>query len=130
MRAFAGAVGSIVLLGGCGLDPKLSVIDERVFVPRCATAGCHDDGSKVGQLVFGPGRTYGQLVGVPAKNVGAMDDGLLRVKPGDADASFLLTKVRDHVPVRYGVRMPPNDPLTDDEIAAIEAWINAGAPND
>ena len=114
------------------LESPYLEIDEVLEIARDgAAAGCHDDGARAGQLVLGPGRSHAQLVGVAAKNVGAVDDGLLRVKAGDSEASFLVIKVRDHVPVRYGVRMPwTGDALTDDGTAAIEAWIDNGAPND
>lgn len=127
-------VGLLALaLAACGVQPTLSSLQESVFTPRCATAGCHDDGSRVGQLSLSAGSTHAALVNVAAKNVGVVDDGTLLVKPGDPAASFLVTKVRDKVPVSAGVRMPPNgsgDPLTEEEIAAIEEWVRAGAKND
>jgi hypothetical protein len=122
-----------VALAACGVQPTLSSLQENVFTPRCATAGCHDDGSRAGQLSLAPGRSHVAIVGVAAKNVGVVDDGTLLVKPGDPDASFLVTKVRPKVPVAAGVRMPPSgsgEPLSDEEIAAIEEWVRAGAKDD
>lgn len=122
---------AVLVLSACGLDPKLSVLEEKLFVPRCNTSGCHDAGGKAGQLDLTPGKAFAQLVNRPALNVGASDDALLRVKPGDPDHSFLVLKLRDHVPVAYGVRMPANGaPPTADELAAVAAWVEGGAPND
>jgi len=54
-----------------------------------------------------------------------------RVVPGDPDASFVMTKVHaQDVICSLGTRMPPPpaDRLPACEIAAIAAWIAAGAP--
>ena len=48
------------------------------------------------------------------------------VVPGDADASLLVRAVRRQDPAV--APMPPDEPLTGDEIALIEAWVAAGAP--
>jgi hypothetical protein len=69
--------------------------------------------------------THGSLVGVPSRE--APD--LVRVAPGDPDASYLLQKLTSATP-RDGERMPPDQPLASNKIEAIRAWIAAGAPND
>ncbi len=116
---------------GCDTPVTFSSIQSDVLTPRCATAGCHDSGERpAGQLALVAGRSYAALVGQPARNVGAVDEGLLLVKPGDPDQSFLVLKVREHVPVRYGIPMPQSNRLSSDEVARIEAWVAAGAPND
>lgn len=48
------------------------------------------------------------------------------VVPGDADASLLVRAVRRQDPAV--APMPPDEPLTGDEIALIEAWVAAGSP--
>jgi cytochrome c553/uncharacterized membrane protein len=47
------------------------------------------------------------------------------IKPGDATGSYLIHRVLGDGPDEL---MPPEgDPLTDEQIKALEAWINAGA---
>ncbi len=116
---------------GCETNVTFSSLQREVLTPRCATAGCHDNGAQpAGQLSLVAGRSHTELVGRPARNVGAVDEGLLLVKPGEPDQSFLVLKVREHVPVRYGIPMPQTNRLSSDEVAHIEAWVAAGAPND
>ncbi len=122
----------LVACGGAAeRAPTLSEIEREIFVPRCNTAGCHDVTGKAGRLDLTPGTAFGQLVGVPAKNVGAVDDGLVRVVAGRAGESFVVRKLEAHVPVAYGVRMPVGAaPLTDAEVARVREWIDAGAHDD
>ena len=50
----------------------------------------------------------------------------LRVNPGDADASYIVHKLEGTATV--GEQMPlDGDPLDPATIAAIRAWIDAGA---
>ena len=52
----------------------------------------------------------------------------LRVMPGDPDNSFLIDKLRNR---DVGTQMPLGaEPLTEDEIARFETWINDGALRD
>lgn len=48
------------------------------------------------------------------------------VVPGDADASLLVRAVRRQDPAVSP--MPPDEPLSADEIALVEAWVASGAP--
>ncbi len=45
------------------------------------------------------------------------------VVPGNADASLLIQAVR-----YSDLEMPPNEPLPEKQVAALTAWVNAGAP--
>jgi hypothetical protein len=53
------------------------------------------------------------------------------VVPGEPENSLLLTKLQ--APVAFGEVMPPKDaevdPLDDEVVAALRAWIHAGAPD-
>jgi hypothetical protein len=122
----------VVACGGSTAPaPTLSEIERAIFVPRCNTAGCHDVTGKAGSLDLTPGTAYGQLVGVPARNVGALDEGLVRVVAGRSDESFLVRKLESHLPVAYGVRMPiGGEPLTTAEVELVRAWVDAGAKDD
>ncbi|HYC99801.1 MAG TPA: PSD1 and planctomycete cytochrome C domain-containing protein [Phycisphaerales bacterium] len=47
------------------------------------------------------------------------------IVPGDAKSSYLMRRIRGEGPDE---QMPPEgDPLTDEQVRAVEAWINAGA---
>jgi hypothetical protein len=68
---------------------------------------------------------YDQLVGVESTEV----PGLLRVKAGDAELSFLYEKLASATPQGFGSRMPlGGDPLTTQELEAVRLWIEGGAP--
>jgi hypothetical protein len=46
---------------------------------------------------------------------------------GDAESSYIIHKLRGDDGI-YGGAMPPSDGATPEQIQAISAWINAGAP--
>ncbi len=46
--------------------------------------------------------------------------------PGDPDASLLIQAVRR---THEDLAMPPEKPLSEDQIAALEAWVRMGAPD-
>lgn len=115
---------------GCKVTPHLSSIEQQVFVPKCATSACHGAAKPSGSLDLHKGKAYTELVGVIAASTGAA--GWTRVVPGDPDQSFLVVKLTGPL-AGQGKLMPVGasaavDP--DCTIAAIRAWIQAGAPND
>lgn len=127
-----------VFAAACGgsepaaIEPRLAVLQAKIFTPKCASAACHSTGNaaNAGQLDLSEGRAYAALVNVAAQNVGAVEESLQRVAPGDAAHSFLLLKVKESVPVAYGTRMPQGTAaLSESELTAIESWIQQGAPN-
>jgi hypothetical protein len=62
-------------------------------------------------------------IGVPSTEVPSV----LRVAPGNPDASYLIQKLEGHAAV--GARMPFGGPYLDTAtIAVIRQWITAGAP--
>ena len=84
-----------------------------VLEQRCAV--CHQ----------GPNAQKGLRVGTVANLLRGGEAGPA-VVPGDPDKSLLLAKAGGEKP-----EMPPvGDPLTPEEIAALRAWISAGAPDD
>jgi hypothetical protein len=110
-----------------GLAPTLQSIQDSVFTPICS--GCHSGPAgpdlPSGQDLTSAEASYANLVGVPSLEV----PDLLRVNPGDADASYLVQKLEGTA--AEGARMPLNgDPLPPETIAAIRDWITAGAPFD
>ncbi|MEM7143633.1 MAG: PSD1 and planctomycete cytochrome C domain-containing protein [Verrucomicrobiota bacterium] len=53
------------------------------------------------------------------------DSGLATIVPGDTEKSYLLELVKH---LESGMEMPPKgDPLSDDQIALLETWIDEGA---
>ncbi|MCY1266813.1 hypothetical protein D9M69_435330 [compost metagenome] len=94
-----------------------------VFKRQCMA--CHMTGEEQGRMGLAPSMAYTSLVNVQANGGPAP-----RVVPGDAQGSYLMQKLLgthlDHG--GSGVRMPMGfDPLSDEELAKIEAWINQGA---
>ena len=89
----------------------------RIFENRCAS--CHNPGKLKGNLKLD---TYeGVLAGGQSGPA---------VVAGDPGSSELLKRV--HLPLEDKAHMPPKGktPLTDDEIAVLAWWIEAGVPKD
>jgi hypothetical protein len=127
--ALAGCAGS-----GDGLDengrpdtggpPPLTAdfdsIQQNVFTPICT--GCHAGAAAPLGLRLEEGVSYAQLVGVPSVE----DPDLLRVAPGDPDASYLVHKIEGRA--EFGERMPlGGPPLPQATIDVIRQWIVDGA---
>lgn len=132
MRHYLTLITAFVLMA-CGSEttvevpePTLSDIQAKVFTPSCAISGCHNANAE-GGLDLRAGQSYANLVSVPAQK---SKEDLLRVKPGDANNSFLIRKL-----VRpaggEGTLMPQGRPegLDAEVIEAIKTWINNGAQN-
>lgn len=123
---------------------RFSEIVDTIFRPSCATSFCHDAQGAAfsGNLDLRAAEAYAHLVGVISAREAAAADGLLRVKPGDPDNSFLIRKVcpadigaplcsGTALPSAYGGRMPlVGSSLSAAKIEALRAWILRGAPND
>jgi hypothetical protein len=94
----------------------------------CATSGaCHSGANAALGLNLEPSQSYANVVNVASQ----ANPAFLRVKPGDADSSFLYL-VTSLVPAeRQGYyRMPLTEyPLPDPVRQTIRNWINTGAPN-
>lgn len=100
---------------------------QQQIVPllRVHCVGCHMTGSEPGGLALHPGKAYQSLVNVQANSAP-----LMRVKPKEPDASYLLHKLQGtHLEVGGdGVRMPFAMPaLNNQEIDIIRRWIKEGA---
>ncbi|HEY6177934.1 MAG TPA: hypothetical protein VIX73_25945 [Kofleriaceae bacterium] len=92
------------------------------LIGHCTTGdGCH--GAPVGRLLTWP---YQALVNVVAADCA---DKRVIVKPGDPSSSYLVEKLLG-AGMCSGARMPlRGTPLSDADMATIEAWICQGAPN-
>ena len=126
------AGAALACVAGCGdgessepVAPMLSAIQAKIFTPNCASfSSCHGGVSpQEGMSLVAP--AAGALIGVASTEVPT----LMRVAPGDPDASYLLQKLERAMPA-VGVRMPPDQPLAANKIEAIRLWIAAGAQDD
>lgn len=109
-----------------GVAPTLQSIQENVFTPTCATAGCHEGpigpGLPAGQDLSSVASSFASLVGVES----VQQPPLLRVNPGNANDSYLIQKLEGTA--ASGSQMPlGGTPLSQTTIDAIRAWIDAGA---
>ena len=106
-----------------GPATTLGQIQSQIFTPTCARVGCHDATAQAG-LVLVAGAARGNLANVPSSQQPALS----RVEPGDAEASYLVRKVRGDAGIT-GARMPISGaPLSQAQIDGIIQWINDGAP--
>lgn len=111
---------------GTNLEATLSSIQENIFTPTCATSGCHASTAASGELSLAEGESFGELVSIASSQ--ATD--LNRVQPSDPDSSYLLNKLLGtQADVGgSGSDMPKGgSALSDDEISAIQEWIEDGA---
>jgi len=106
--------------GGGTLTADFASIQANVFTPICTQ--CHVGANAPQGLRLDAANSYGALVGVASSE----QPGLLRVKPGDAAASYLIQKLEGNAAV--GARMPLGQPaLPDATILVIREWITSGA---
>ena len=127
----AGAAGSAP-----ASEPTFTAVYRDILQGGGCNGGptCHA-GSLAGQLELStPATAYAALVAIRAQGSGggAMScngTGLLRVAPGDPDASLLVQKLEADPPV-CGQHMPPGRTLAPEQLAQLRAWIGAGAAND
>lgn len=104
-------------------DPAAVSFEASVAPILESSCGCHIGGA--GGLAFGDD-PYDALVGAPAR---ALD--MPYVEPGDLEGSYLVHKLRGtQADVGgNGGPMPIGDSLSEDQVATIEAWVEAGAPD-
>jgi hypothetical protein len=98
-------------------------IQENVFTPICSK--CHIGASAPEGLQLDAAHSYNLLVGVPS----AENPSLLRVNPGNPNASYMVLKIEGASGI-VGGQMPLGEtPLPQTTINAIRQWITNGAPN-
>jgi mono/diheme cytochrome c family protein len=109
---------------------SFAAIQTVIFDGRgCSSSSCHRSPGAAAATDLSSGNAYNSIVDVTARSGG----GLKRVLPGDADNSYLYRKVAvKTTPGSFSVSgspMPLNSSvLSSDELAALAAWIDAGAP--
>ena len=128
-------VGTVAGCAGDGPPPTggqtwLGEIQRDIFDPSCATAACHSASTSAAGLSLAPGESYDQLIDVEPQNPTAAA-GLLLVEPGSIEGSYLVHKLTGDLQAGEGSIMPLlAPPLTQEQIATVEAWIAAGASPD
>ncbi len=108
---------------GSAITADFQSIQANVFTPICSK--CHIGASAPEGLQLDAAHSYNLLVGVPS--VERPD--LLRVIPGNPDASYMVQKIEGAAGI-VGGQMPLGEtPLPQATIDAISQWITNGAPN-
>ena len=110
---------------GAAASASFSSIRDNVLVPRCATSACHAKGGVYPSLESAD--AYAALVNAPS-----FEAAMPLVTPNDVSKSYLDFKLRGDMTSAggSGAIMPTDGALAPADIAAIEAWIANGAPND
>jgi len=112
-----------------GVDATFTSISTRILVPRCASTACHGGSPPANFPRLDAGAAYGAIVSAASQQA----SGVNLVDPFAPEQSYLLLKLRGDAGSAGGVAttMPIGDAALDpSEIAAVEAWIANGAPND
>lgn len=107
---------------------SLASIHQDIFQPKCATPGCHDG-------AFEPNFTtamssFSSLVYHEVIKNNADEDFTYRVVPGNTELSVLHERITNCCFVNTNDRMPQDnigEPLPQEDIDRIAAWIEAGA---
>ncbi len=112
-----------------GIQPSLASIQNNIFLPTCAGAGCHTGPAgpnlPAGMDLSSANASFSSLINVVS--VQAQMPPILRVAVGDADNSYLIHKL-EGTSVQ-GSRMPQNGPFLDQAtIDVVRFWIDSGAP--
>jgi hypothetical protein len=110
-------------------QPTYSAIWDEILSPRCALPFCHGGSADYLQLQD-KATGYASLVSAPAAGPDCAPTGLLRVHPGDPEASLFYLKVTappcgSRMPIQYGAP----EYLDSRQTTQIHQWIEAGAPN-
>jgi hypothetical protein len=141
----AGCLTAALIINACkkeGAESSVSetatfdLIQDSILTTQCAISGCHastSDGTYAQHgLVLSKGQAYDNLVAKASKNAAAAAQSIIRVKPFDAENSFLYHKITcqaNHHTGNFGNKMPMGGRvLSKGQVELVRRWINAGAP--
>jgi Copper type II ascorbate-dependent monooxygenase, C-terminal domain len=118
------------------VSSSFDLIQDKIFTPSCATAGCHaseaDNSFKEHGLVLAKGKSFKNLLGISPKNKNAITDNLKLVTAFKSAESLLFHKLNwntEHHGKSYGNPMPlGGKSLFYGPIEYVRRWIDAGAP--
>lgn len=100
---------------------------QPILSASCALNGCHGGTAAKENLNLTTGRSYGNLVNVPATEC---SDGRKRVTPGDTSNSYLLQKLLDTALCGNGTQMPKSgQSIPASQVQTVADWICEGAPD-
>lgn len=101
---------------GGQVTADLQSIEDNVFTPICSK--CHIGASAPEGLQLDAAHAYNLLVGVPS----AEEPSLLRVNPGNPDASYMVLKIEGATGIEGGQMPLGETPLPQATINAIRQW--------
>ncbi len=106
----------------------LNELQKKVFSINCTTSSCHSADRAAGNLVLAEGLSYTQVVDVSPDNLAAKSAGLVRVKKGSTDLSFLWRKLTNQLTSDEGTLMPQAGVVLDPaQLDLAKRWIEGGA---
>ena len=106
------------------LAATLESVQANIFDLSCAVSGCHSGSSSPLGLDLSDGISYSKLVNISS----LQQPDKFRINPGNAQASYLLQKLRGDSGIS-GERMPRGGARLNQElIDTLALWINNGAP--
>lgn len=103
------------------IEPTLAALREEIFLPRCATSGCHD--AETAREGLDLSLDIDALTGRLAAAASQSPSGMPLITPGQPGASYLWLKVSLESPL-IGTQMPKRaTPLDDCELEALKRFI-------
>jgi hypothetical protein len=107
------------------LNPSFDRDIQPIFTARCATASCHNFATQQMGLNLEAGAAYDAV-----DEDSPTSHDLAYIRPFQPDSSWLVRMIQADPARRFfNERMPlGRTPLTDNQIATIINWVNAGAP--
>jgi hypothetical protein len=107
-------------------NPSFERDIQPIFTARCATASCHNLATAQLGLVLEAGHAYDAIVNEDSPT----SHELAYIRPFQPDSSWLVRVIQADPARRFFVERMPlgRAPLTDNQIATIINWVNAGAP--
>lgn len=107
-------------------NPSFERDIQPIFTARCATASCHNLATQQLGLNLEAGHAYDAIVDEDSPT----SHDLAYIRPFQPDSSWLVRMIQADPAGRFFVERMPlgRTPLTDNQIATIINWVNAGAP--
>ena len=129
-RKRVSSMGSVAFIFDFRIKAKIIItFQQAIFNGKgCASGGCHSGNRPAGNMNLSSGSSFTNTVGRPAAS-----SPLQRIQPGNANNSYLFRKVSAKTnPGSFSISGSPmplgGNALSDSQLAALAAWINAGAP--
>ena len=108
------------------VNPSFERDIQPIFTARCATASCHNLATQQVGLNLQAGYAYDEIVDEDSPT----SHDLAYIRPFEPDSSWLVRMIQADPARRFFVERMPlgRAPLTDNQIATIINWVEAGAP--